>query len=212
MNSLAKVTIGAPVAGGDSGATRRLRSSATARLDEAPPTDQELLARCVSGDEQAWDEIVGRYERLVFSVALKNGLSREDAADITQLTFVALLESIPSLRTDGSLASWLMTVARRHAWRVRRRAAREQPWSVEVAESSSSSDEDFERLAAVHAGLARLGESCRRLLYALFFDPDAPSYAVVAERLRCAVGTIGPQRARCLRRLRVLLDEEETAA
>ena len=169
MSSLAKVTIGAPVAEVRSGATRHLRP-AVARAEQAPPTDHQLLGRCLAGDEQAWEEIVGRYERLVFSVALKNGLSREDAADVTQLTF------------------------------------------VDVVEASSASDEDYDRLAAVHAGLARLGERCRELLYALFFDPDAPSYAVVAERLRCAVGTIGPQRARCLHRLRMLLDEEETAA
>ena len=211
MSSLAKVTIGAPVAEVRSGPSR-LRPTAVPSTEGPPPTDHELLARCLTGDEQAWDEIVGRYERLVFSVALKNGLSREDAADITQLTFVALLESLPALRTDGSLASWLMTVARRHAWRLRRRTAREQPWSLDVVESNSSGDEDYDRLAAVHAGLARLGERCRQLLYALFFDPDAPPYAVVAERLHCAVGTIGPQRARCLHRLRALLDEEETAA
>lgn len=209
MSSLAKVTIGAPGAEVRSGSAG---PASVAQTEGAPTTDHQLLTRCLTGDEQAWDEIVGRYERLVFSVALKNGLSREDAADVTQLTFVALLESIPALRSDGSLASWLMTVARRHAWRVRRRTAREQPWSVEVVETSSSSDDDYERLAAVHAGLGRLGERCRELLYALFFDPDAPPYAVIAQRLQCAIGTIGPQRARCLHRLRVLLDEEETAA
>lgn len=211
MGNLAKVTIGVPAAGARTGSARHLRAAPVTRADPAPPTDHELLARCLAGDEQAWAEIVGRYERLVFSVALKNGLSREDAADITQLTFVALLESMSGLRSDGSLASWLTTVARRHAWRVRRRTALEQPWAVDDVDSAACGDEDYERLAAVHAGLARLGERCRQLLYALFFDPEDPPYAVVAERLRCAVGTIGPQRARCLHRLRTLLDEEELA-
>jgi RNA polymerase sigma factor (sigma-70 family) len=175
--------------------------------DDTDRTDQQLIRSCAAGDEWAWDQLVGRYERLVYSVALKNGVSREDAADITQLTFVALLDSIEVLREDGSLPSWLMTVARRQAWRIRRRTRREQPWPAELIETGTAQD-DFERVAVVHAALARLGTRCRLLLYALFFDPDAPPYAVIADRLQCAVGSIGPQRARCLQRMRALLGED----
>jgi RNA polymerase sigma factor (sigma-70 family) len=178
-----------------------------AAAEDTGSADHELLRRCAAGDERAWDQLVGRYERLVFSVALKNGVSREDAADITQLTFVALLDSIEVLREDARLSYWLMTVARRHAWRVRKRMHREQQWPTEVVESITP-QEDYERVALVHEALARLGTRCRRLLYALFFDPDAPSYAVIADRLHCAIGSIGPQRARCLQRLRALLDED----
>src|ERR1700677_2093187 len=82
--------------------------------------DAELVAACRTGDQEAWGLLVERYERLVFSVALRNGVSREEAADITQMTFMALLESIGRLRDDERLASWLMSVARRLAWRQRR--------------------------------------------------------------------------------------------
>lgn len=206
MGYVAKVVSAGPDTGVRPGLTAAPRPAAR---HETEPEDQELLRRCVAGDGQAWAQIVGRYERLVFSVALKNGVSREDAADITQLTFVALLDSIGRLRSDSSLPSWLMTVARRQAWRVRRRTARELPWPTDLVDSGTAS-EDYERVAVLHAGLAQLGTRCRQLLYALFFDPDAPPYAVIADRLQCAVGTIGPQRARCLQRLRVLLDDEET--
>jgi RNA polymerase sigma factor (sigma-70 family) len=175
--------------------------------DHSGSTDHQLLRRCAAGDERAWDQVVERYERLVFSVALKNGVSREDAADITQLTFVALLDSIEVLREDGSLPSWLMTVARRQAWRVRRRTHREQPLPAEEIQLGAT-EEDYERVAVVHGALARLGTRCRLLLYALFFDPDDPPYADIADRLECAVGSIGPQRARCLHRMRALLQEE----
>ena len=178
-------------------------------VDDTDSTDQQLLQRCAGGDERAWEQLVGRYERLVFCVALKNGVSREDAADITQLTFMALLDSVEVLREDGSLPAWLMTVARRQAWRVRRRTHREQPWPADPVESGTT-QEDYERIAVVHWALARLGTECRQLLYALFFDPDAPTYAVIADRLNCAVGSIGPQRARCLQRVRTLLNEDAT--
>lgn len=47
-------------------------------------TDAELLDRCRAGDEQAWDELVTRYERLIYSVALRNGVGSDNAADVTQ--------------------------------------------------------------------------------------------------------------------------------
>src|ERR1700761_9458180 len=89
-------------------------------------SDAELLAGCRAGDQDAWGLLVERYERLVFSVALRNGVSRDEAADITQMTFIALLESIEKLREEQRVASWLMSVARRLAWRQRRRSDRER--------------------------------------------------------------------------------------
>ena len=195
------------VGGGRYGVTNRHGPQVTA--DDTESTDQQLLQRCAAGDERAWEQLVGRYERLVFCVALKNGVSREDAADITQLTFMALLDSIEVLREDRGLPAWLMTVARRQAWRVRRRTHREQPWPADLMESGTT-QEDYERIAVVHWALARLGTGCRQLLYALFLDPDAPTYAVISDRLKCAVGSIGAQRARCLQRMRTLLNEDAT--
>jgi RNA polymerase sigma factor (sigma-70 family) len=208
MSNVVRLTPDAGVRGRRYGLAPAAGPEVTA--DDTEITDYDLLRRCAAGDERAWDQLVGRYERLVFSVALKNGVSREDAADITQLTFVALLDSIEMLREDGSVPAWLMTVARRQAWRVRRRTQREQPWPVEMMEADTA-QEDYERIAVVHWALSRLGTRCRLLLYALFFDPDAPPYAVIADRLQCAVGSIGPQRARCLQRMRSLL-EEDTAS
>jgi RNA polymerase sigma factor (sigma-70 family) len=170
------------------------------------PSDVELVARCRNGDTSAWDLLVRRYERLVFSVALRNGLSQEDAADVCQTTFVALLETITSLREGEQLASWLMTVSRRQAWRVRRRREREQI-SALPPESSYDPWGDWDRVTAVHEALSRLADPCRDLLVALYFDPASPSYAVLAKRLGRSIGGIGPMRGRCLERLRALLDE-----
>jgi RNA polymerase sigma factor (sigma-70 family) len=169
-------------------------------------SDAALLARCRTGDGAAWHELVERYERPVFSVARSGGLDVEDAADVTQTTFVALLDSITRLRSDERLASWLLTVARRTAWRVRRRREREvgaAPGPPAVAD-----DRDWEQIAALHEGLARLGTPCRDLLAALYFDPAEPSYAEIAQRMGRAIGGIGPMRARCLERLRDLIEAE----
>jgi DNA-directed RNA polymerase specialized sigma24 family protein len=94
--------------------------------EDADLSDTALLARCRTGDGAAWHALVERYERPVFSVARGGGLDVEDAADVTQTTFVALLDAITQLRSDERLASWLLTVARRTAWRVRRRREQER--------------------------------------------------------------------------------------
>ena len=177
------------------------------RAGQVVPSDLELIRGCRAGDQEAWSLLVERYERLVFSVALHNGVADEEAADITQMTFIALLESIGKLREDQRVAAWLMTVARRLAWRQRRRSEREGRLIEQVDELEDPLT-DWERVAVVHEALAQLGPACRDLLVALYFDPSAPSYAVVAERLGLSIGTLGPMRARCLRRLRALLGED----
>jgi DNA-directed RNA polymerase specialized sigma24 family protein len=52
-----------------------------------------------------------------------------------------------------------------------------------------------------------MGEPCRKLLTALYLDESEPSYAEVSRRLGTPVGSIGPTRARCLQRLRAVLED-----
>lgn len=178
------------------------------RIREAPPSDAELLRGCRRGDAQSWDELVGRYERLVYSVALRNGLDAEDAADATQNTFVALMDGLDQLQSEDRLSFWLMTVARRQAWRIARRRDRHTVASAELADVDDPIGR-WERASVVHEALHQLDSPCRELLAALYFDPDAPSYAVIAGRLGRTIGGIGPMRGRCLARLRELLGEDE---
>lgn len=178
-----------------------------------PETDLDLLNACRRGDVRAWERLVRKYERLVYSIALNHGLTADDAADITQLTFTILLESLDSLRDDSNLASWLGTVARRHTWRLLKRAGREDTHAEEdVAEAAwlmnRPGDDPIRRWELAEwldGGLSQIDERCRRLLIALYFDPEEPAYTEISERLGMAVGSIGPTRARCLQRLRDVL-------
>lgn len=170
----------------------------------------ELASACRSGDLDAWDELLDRFERLVFAVAWREGLSAEDAADVTQTTFEALLAQLDRIRDDDQIASWLMTVARRQAWRVRNDRRRQLPDDG----TSNGHDPDVVDPIADHdtnlwiyEGLSRLDSPCRDLLTALYFDPRGPSYAEIAARFGRPVGSIGPTRARCLQRLRTILGE-----
>ena len=152
---------------------------------------------------------MSRYERLVFSVAIRNGASRDDAADITQMTFLALLDQIDVVHDDDRLSSWLMTVARRSTWRLNRRTTHRTDDVTSASESSIDPIGDWEQLAEVYDALLRLPPQQRELIFALYFDPRSPSYVEVAIQLGLAVGTIGPMRARSLARLRELLALDE---
>ena len=73
----------------------------------------------------------------MFSVPSRHGLSREDAADVAQATFAALVRSLDSLDGDSRLGAWLSTVAHRHTWRLLERNRREDP--RELAEDLTES-------------------------------------------------------------------------
>lgn len=152
----------------------------------------------------------------MFSVPRRYGLPRDDAADITQLTFTILVQSIDDIAEDSRLGAWLTTVARRHTWRLLERTRREsidRRAVVDDSTPSSLANEDTDNLEHwelaewLDHGLMLVGERCRNLLSALYLDPEQPSYAQVAERMGMAVGSIGPTRLRCLERLRRVLGE-----
>jgi RNA polymerase sigma factor (sigma-70 family) len=189
----------------------------TARNDMLQ-TDRELIRACRSGDARAWEGLLDKYERLVFSISLNYGLTTDDAADVTQITFTILLQSLNTLPDEIRLSSWLATVARRHTWRLLARNRRED---VNPSEDLAGNEalggivDDRERRELVewlYHGLSLLDERCRQLLLALYFDADQPSYAQIADHLKMPVGSIGPTRARCLEQMRQSLHTVELPA
>ncbi len=172
--------------------------------------DEALLRACRLNDANAWTRLLEKYERLVFYIARNNGLSSEDAADITQLTFTHLLEALDRMTDEGNLRAWLATVAKRNSRRLLVRQLRYRSTVVESeiidlllpSKAGTSNIERWELAEWLRAGLALIDERCRTLLMLLYFNQDELSYAAIAEQVGMAEGSIGPTRARCLARLR----------
>lgn len=181
-------------------------------------TDHDLIRACHAGDARAWERLLDKYERLVFSISLQYGLTSDDAADVTQITFTILLQNLDRLPEGIRLAPWLATVARRHTWRFLARSHREsvnREDDLAGNETLGGTFDDTERweLAEwLNYGLSLLDERCRRLLLALYFDAEEPSYAQVAKHLHVPVGSIGPTRARCLEHMRKSMHALEAPA
>jgi RNA polymerase sigma factor (sigma-70 family) len=183
-------------------------------MDAAPsrtytPTDQSLISACLAGDKVAWTTLLDRYERLIYSVPVRYGLSESQANDIFQNVCIIVLERLEQLRDESRLAGWLVTVTRRECWKeMRRRDApgSDEPDSVianqiDSADSVEDTVAQWESWSAVREALRHIGERCRDLLHRLYYVQPQPSYQEIAESLDIAVGSIGPTRARCLKKL-----------
>ena len=169
-----------------------------------------MLRACQSGDRKAWQALLERYERLVYSIPLNFGLSRSDADDVAQVTFAALIRSLGSIDDEERLGAWLGTVARRQTWRLVERRRREPPVTDDRLDRVSTEDSVIahtENLEWVHQGLARMDRRCRDLLTSLYFSEETPAYTAVAEEFGIPVGSVGPTRARCLERLREIMSK-----
>lgn len=167
-----------------------------------------LVAAAGAGDREAWDELVSRYAGLVWSVARDLGLSHTDAADVSQTTWLRLAEHLDRIRQPERLGAWLATTARNEAMRTFRGAQRQRPIDPAseslVREDGAAVDTallEAERDDALWRAFAALSSPCQVLLRTLMADP-APSYAEVSTLLGMPVGSIGPNRNRCLDRLR----------
>lgn len=189
--------------------------SQTARNDILK-TDRDLIRACRSGDGRAWERLLNKYERLVFSISLNYGLTTDDAADVTQITFTILLQNLDTLPDDIRLPPWLATVARRHTWRLLAQNRREAVNSDEDLAGNKAlggivDNRERQELAEwLYQGLGLLDERCRQLLLALYFDAEEPSYAEVADHMKMPIGSIGPTRARCLEQMRQSLHTAES--
>ena len=165
-----------------------------------------LVAACRAGDHSAWAQIIERYERLVYAIPMREGLRRDDAADVTQETFTVLVNNLHQIRDPDRLGYWLMTVARRLTWRLRN-GLPDAVLDLNDVEDDAAPGSDDETLQAlwVYEAIMNLEDPCRTLVIALFFDPAEPSYGEIAVRLGRPLGSVGPLRARCLERLRAIL-------
>ena len=75
------------------------------------PTDADLVRRAKDGELTAFEELVARYERRVYSLAYRMLANQHDAEDVTQQTFLSALEHLPDFREESSFYTWLMRIA-----------------------------------------------------------------------------------------------------
>src|SRR6266568_4317158 len=91
-------------------------------------SDSELVARCRSGDQQAWADLVERFSRYVFAIAVQAfRLSEHDAEDVFQDVFARTYERLDALRDDAAVRPWLAQLTRNLCVDRLRETARVEP-------------------------------------------------------------------------------------
>ena len=144
-------------------------------------TDAELVRRCRANDADAWDELVERYSRYVYAIAVRGfRLSDEDAEDVFQDVFTRIYTRLDSLRDDSALRPWIAQLTRRRCLDVFS-ARRDSPAEEVLAEEGSTDLSDVEEAFEVREALAELSEPCQDILDR-FFTRDQ-SYKTIADQL-----------------------------
>ena len=185
-------------------------ASVTVEEAHEDPAVAELVTRARNGDRLAWDQIVERYAPLIWSICRRHRLGGPDAEDVGQVVWLRLVDQLDNLRDPAALPGWLATTTRRECLRVLRCARQPQVAGLELdAEHmpdtrAVAAEQELllaERDAALRQAFSDLPPNCQRLVALLIADPPL-SYAEIGAALGISVGSIGPNRSRCLAKLR----------
>ena len=172
-------------------------------------TDLDLVSACLRGDQLAWEKIVQRYQRLIYTIPRRAGLDEDQSAEVFQEVFTTLFQKLGDVEDPERLQAWLVTTARRKTWRIMQKAKVRQSAETtkenglqnasNIPDGAPLPDEQLMILEEQHrirVGLDSLDERCRKLLDLLFYAPEPHSYAEIAMLLGTTEGSIGPTRAR----------------
>src|ERR1700685_1052157 len=192
----------------------KIREETEGAIPAAHP-DEQLVRDCVDGKHEAWSSLIDKYKNLIFSVPIKYGFSRDEAADIFQEVCLGLLSELKTVREPRALPKWLLTVTAHQCFHRKSLSRRlvsmdsevlELP-RIEVPPEALEIVAEAEREQGLREAMSDLSSRCRRLIEMLFFEQPSRPYSEVAQTLGLAVGSIGFIRQRCLEKLRKRVEE-----
>ncbi len=169
-----------------------------------------LWERVLSDDHSAWTELVSRYSGLVFSTAIKIGLSNIDAEDCAQQTWISLYKNRKTIKDPIGLPAWLILTTKRGAIKILKKLQKQSdfPADTEMIDNSLPPDEILLKLElqdAVEHAVEQLDSRCQQLFSLLFLSQEQHSYLEIARILKISPNNLGSVRSRCLKKLSVVL-------
>lgn len=165
------------------------------------------------GDSAAMDDLVRTLSPVLWHVVRAYGLNQPAAEDVIQTTWLALVRNAHQVAEPAAVGGWLLTTARRTAWRASSASQRQFPTEDaelgrELPDSPSAEAVAVDELSAsdLWQHVEQLDARCQRLLRVVAFD-DRPDYSGLSQELGMPLGSIGPTRRRCLDKLRTALQK-----
>jgi RNA polymerase sigma factor (sigma-70 family) len=172
-----------------------------------PTTDAELVSRCRSGDQAAWNELVERFSRYVYAICVQGfRLSPHDSEDVFQEVFARVYQRLDRLRSDEAIRPWIAQLTRRLCIDRLRGVGREGPSEIDDLEPGGLDEtlDSLDEALTVRAGLDAVGDPCRDILDRFFCRDE--SYKTIGDALDLPAGTIASRISRCLGKLRSELE------
>lgn len=157
-------------------------------VDEVP--DADLVARCLGGDVEAFEPLVRRYERVLFTVAIRMLGDREDARDVTQEAFLKAYQKLGTFDPSYRFFSWMYRIVLNESLNARSRRRKTGPLESEPAAPGRLDDgiREREQRDRLQAALARLAATDREVLVLRHFAEL--SYADIGAALGIAEKTV----------------------
>jgi len=166
------------------------------------PDDDQLVKRSRSGDLDAFDELVRRYQSKVYTVAFRFMGNHADAGDLSQDAFIRAYQALSSFRGDSSFATWLYRIAANVCRDEIRKQSRYKKVSLDemmvqpggnnsLAAADLTPEESLERVELkdlVQRHLNALSAEHRLIL--VMRDIQGMSYDEIAASLDCTLGTV----------------------
>ena len=137
------------------------------------PSDAELIEAASRCDEEAWEQIIGRYQPLINAISRRHRLAPYDVRDVSQYVWMQLLGHIRRLREPRALPGWISATTTHRCYEILRKYRR------------------FVSIDPLVTGHFDLVDTA---------DPPIP-YAEISRRMDVPIGSIGPTRARLLKKL-----------
>lgn len=172
-----------------------------------------------AGDPHPLGDLVRAVSPLLWHTVRAQGIERDEAEDVVQGVWLALVRSADTIREPDAVLQWLLVTARRSAWDVVRRRREEQRRragaDVDLSAFASTEAEpdepvlEAERDRTLWLRFRQLPARCQEILR-MVAVADRPDYRAIALATGMPLGSVGVTRGRCLAKLRTLLQDDET--
>jgi RNA polymerase sigma-70 factor (ECF subfamily) len=189
--------------------------------------DVELVAKSKAGDLHAFEELVCRYERKIYTLAYRMTGNYHDANDLAQEAFLRAFQSIKGFRGDASFSTWLCRIATnvcRDELRKRYRVSLESleqevsfgDWEMkkQIPADVPGPAEIYEQQELQHELQDLINTLTPEFRMALILrDIQGLSYEEIAEQLECSLGTVKSRisRARNYLKEKILSAQEQNS-
>lgn len=162
----------------------------------------ELIARCKSGEDQAFAELIKHYQKPIYNLALRITRSGVLAEEVTQSTFVKVYEKMDSFKSGFSLFSWIYRIAMNEAINEYRRNKRHS--NLEASRIEAKVEPSFDLSEAIQKALMQLKPDDRALIVLRHFQSQ--SYEEISVIMNRSESQVKSQLFRARHALKIILD------